>query len=369
MSLTIPAGILPIDGRFGSGPSKVRDSAVHHLVESGLLGTSHRQPPVKQLVAHIQEMLAELYNLPDAFSVTLGNGGATAFWDVATVSLIENRSAHGVCGEFSRKFFNASKSAPFLEEPVLTEVLFGQGVLPQAVPGVDTYGWTHLETSTGAVSPVLRPEGADDGAIVLIDGTSAAGGMRLDVTQCDGYYFSPQKNFGSEGGLWIAIHSPALVERASRVESSRWVPQFLSFSSAAENSAKNQTLNTPAISTLLLLEDQLSWLLENGGLDFAVRRTTESSDLLYAWAEENPLVTPFAAKEARSNLVVTLDFSDQVDTAELIKTLRANGIVDVDPYRSLNRNQLRIAVYASVDPDDVRALICSLDWVLERTQL
>lgn len=366
MSLTIPTGMLPADGRFGSGPSKIRAAAVKHLVDSGLLGHSHRQQPVKNLVAHLQEMLTELYDLPEEYGITFGNGGASAFWDVATVSLIEKRSAHGVCGEFSRKFYSASKAAPFLADPALTEVAAGQGVLLEAVPGVDTYGWTHLETSTGAVSPIVRPDGADDGAIVLIDGTSAAGGMHLDVTQCDGYYFSPQKNFGSDGGLWIAIHSPILVERAARVEPTRWVPQFLSFSAAAENSAKNQTLNTPAISTLLLLEDQLSWLLENGGLDFAVRRTTKSSDLLYAWADANPLVTPFAAKEFRSNLVATLDFADEVDTAELIKVLRANGIVDIDPYRSLNRNQLRIAVYAAVDPDDVRALINCLDWVLER---
>lgn len=335
-----------------------------------MLGTSHRKTPVKSLVAHIQDSLAQLYQLPDGYQVVLGNGGATQFWDIAACSLIERRSAHGVFGEFSRKFAQASAQAPFLENPAVFEAPNGDVAVPSAAEPADVYAWAQNETSTGACAPVFRPDGIGD-ALVLIDATSAAGGMAADISQTDVYYFAPQKNFSSDGGLWLACCSPAALERANRMTSTRpggrWVPDTLNLSIAAQNSAKNQTLNTPAIATLLLLDDQLTWLLENGGLDFAVARTSGNSAALYDWAEANPLTSLIVTNpEHRSPVVVTIGFEDSLNADDLCQIMRANGIVDIEPYRNLGRNSIRVGVYASVDPADVQALIACLDWVIER---
>ncbi len=367
--LLIPKELLPADGRFGCGPAKVRPEALRALSErSDIMGTSHRQAPVRNVVQHVQEMLADLYRLPDGYQVLLGNGGATLFWDQAVFSLVRERSAHGVYGEFSKKFYDESKGAPFLGEPVLERAEPGSVVLPTAHEGVDVYGWAQNETSTGAAAPVRRVAGADDGALVVIDATSAAGGMDADISQTDAYYFSPQKNFSSDGGLWLAFASPAALARAEEIAASgRWIPQSLSLLTAASNSAKHQTLNTPAIATLLLLENQLEWLLDNGGMQFATKRTAESSGMLYAWAERHELAAPFVTDPAfRSPVVVTIDLDERVATKELQAVLRANGIVDIAPYRSLGRNQIRVGAFVSVDPDDVAQLIGCLEWAMER---
>ena len=361
--IVIPQELLPADGRFGSGPAKIRPEAMEYLaMRSDLLGTSHRQAPVKQLVGAVQEGLRELYRLPEDHEVVLGNGGASLFWDMAAVSLIERRSAHAVFGEFTRKFARAAERAPFLDSPLLFETAPGTVVLPN--PGdADVVAWAHNETSTGAAAPVGRlGEG-----LVLIDGTSAAGGMDVDVTGADVYYFAPQKNFSSDGGLFIALASPAALERSERlVGSDRWVPEILNFTVAAANSRKQQTLNTPALATLLLLEDQINWLIELGGLTAAEARCRRSSGHVYAWAEQRPWASPFVADPAhRSPVVATVDLADEVDATEVIATLRANGILDVDPYRALGRNQLRIGCYVSVDPADVQALTACIDHVVE----
>lgn len=331
------------------------------------MGTSHRQPAVKNLVASVQGKLAELYDMPAGYEVVLGNGGSTTFWDVALCSLVDQRSAHGVFGEFTRKFATASAAAPFLADPVLTEAEPGAVALPAVTEGVDVYAWAQNETSTGAAAPVQRP-GASGDALVLIDATSAAGGMNLDLTQTDVTYFAPQKNFSSDGGLWLAFCSPAALERADRLTSrgDRWVPESLNLSLAATNSRAHQTLNTPAIATLLLLEDQLCWMLGNGGMDFVTHRTATSSALVYQWADNHPLATPFVAAEHRSPVVATIDFDPSVDAAQLAADLRANGILDTEPYRKLGRNQLRIGCFASVDPEDVQALLSCIDWLLEQ---
>ena len=369
--LVIPAGLRPRDGRFGSGPSRIRPEALAELGRrDDIMGTSHRHEPVRAVVGHVQEMLSRLYALPDGYQVVLGGGGATQFWDVAMCCLIEHRSAHGVFGEFSGKFAKGVAAAPFLEDPVIFEAPRGSRAVPTATPGCDVYAWPHNETSTGVCAPVARPDGADEGALVLIDGTSAAGGMRLDVDQVDAYYFSPQKNFASDGGLWLALCSPAALERSARLTSGgRWVPATLDLTAAASNSAQRQTLNTPAVATLLLLEEQLVWLMDGGGLDFAARRTRTSSGLLYDWAQASGgLATPFVAdSEARSPVVVTLEFDpERVDAKRLCQVMRANGIVDIEPYRGVGRNQIRVGCFVSVDPDDVRALIACLDYVCER---
>lgn len=363
MTLRIPADLLPADGRFGSGPSKVRPEALEYLaLRADLMGTSHRQAPVRDLVAAVQDALARLYSLPDGYEVVLGNGGATQFWDIAVSSLVERRSSHAVFGEFSRKFATASARAPHLDEPLVTEVSPGSAALPR--PGdADVYAWPQNETSTGACASVRRV--ADEG-LMLVDATSSAGGMAADIAETDVYYFAPQKNFASDGGLWFAFCSPAAIERAERIKASgRWLPETLDLSVAVDNSRRHQTLNTPAIATLLLLEDQLGWLEANGGLEFAVARCVESSSRLYEWAEQHPLTRPFVRPEHRSPVVATIDLDDSVRWADVSAILRANGVVDVDPYRGLNRNQLRIGVYASVDPDDVTALTRCLDVVLD----
>ena len=370
MSITIPADLLPSDGRFGCGPSKVRPAALQALAGDGaaLMGTSHRQAPVKGLVRRVREGLMQLFDCPDGYEVVLGNGGTTAFWDAAIFGLIRQRSAHGTYGEFSAKFATGVAEAPFLDDPVIAEAPAGSLALPTRRDGVDAYAWAHNETSTGVMAPVVRPAGVEDEALVLIDATSAAGGLPVDVEQTDVYYFAPQKNFGGDGGLWIALMSPEALQRVAEIKASgRWMPGFLDLSIAVDNSAKDQTYNTPAVATLFLLADQIDWLHSLGGLSGAVERTRTSSHRLYSWAEKSPYATPFVKDPKQRSLVVgTIDFADSVDAAALAKTLRANGVVDVEPYRKLGRNQLRVGMFPAVDPDDVTALTACIDHVVER---
>jgi phosphoserine aminotransferase len=368
--ITIPDNIKPADGRFGAGPSKVPVAALEALAATGdsLMGTSHRQAPVRGLVGEVREGLSSLFSLPDGYEIILGNGGATAFWDIATHGLIEKKSQHLSFGEFSSKFAKAAKQAPWLDEPTVIESETGTRPAPAAEAGVDVYAWAQNETSTGVMAPVQRVDGADDGALVLIDATSGAGGLPVDINEVDAYYFAPQKNFAADGGLWLAAFSPAALERAARVaESGRHIPAFFDLPTAIDNSLKNQTYNTPALATLFLLNEQLSWMNENGGLDFAVGRSTESSNTLYDWAERTEYTSPYVANaEERSLVIGTIDFSDDVDAAVVAKALRANGIVDTEPYRKLGRNQLRIAMFPGVDPADVAALTACIDHVVER---
>ncbi|HEY5286136.1 MAG TPA: phosphoserine transaminase [Solirubrobacteraceae bacterium] len=375
--LEIPAALKPADGRFGCGPSKVRPEALRRLASDGaaLMGTSHRQKPVKGLVGEVRAGLAELFSLPEGYEVALGNGGATAFWDAASFGLIERRALHLAFGEFSQKFATVTSDAPFLEDPVVVKAEPGSAPsaeeLEAALAGVegdvDAIAWAHNETSTGVMAPVLRPAAAGD-ALVLIDATSGAGGLPVDVSQADAYYFAPQKCFAGDGGLWAVLLSPASVERISRIEASkRFTPASLSLPIALENSPKDQTYNTPALATLFLLADQIRWMLNGGGLAWCVARSSESSTHLYEWAEQSRYATPFVAAPASRSLVVgTIDFDDGVDAASLARTLRANGIVDVEPYRKLGRNQLRVGMFPAVEPDDVRALTACIDWTVER---
>jgi phosphoserine aminotransferase len=364
--LVIPADLKPKDGRFGSGPSKVRPEQLQALVDSGhLFGTSHRQAPVKNLVGRVRDGVKQLFSVPEGYEVILGNGGSTAFWDAAAFGLIDKRSLHLAFGEFSAKFAAAVAGNPFVGDPIIVKADPGTAPAPQSDPSVDVVAWAHNETSTGVAVPIQRPAGE---ALVVIDATSAAGGLPVDVADTDAYYFAPQKNFASDGGLWLAIMSPAALARVEQIAASgRWVPDFLSLPIAVDNSLKNQTYNTPAIGTLVLMADQLDWLNGNGGLDWAVKRTADSSQRLYSWAERTSYTTPFVADAAlRSQVVGTIDFSDQVDAAAVAKALRANGIVDTEPYRKLGRNQLRVAMFPAVDPDDVSALTACVDWVVER---
>ncbi|MEQ1735146.1 MAG: phosphoserine transaminase [Rhodoglobus sp.] len=363
-SLTIPSSLLPADGRFGCGPSKVRPEQLDHLItNAAILGTSHRQAPVKDLVGRVRSGLGDLFRLPDGYEVVLGNGGSTAFWDAAAYGLIENRSEHLTFGEFGAKF-GAAAAAPHLQAPHIITASAGSRASVELVDGVDVYAWPQNETSTGVMAPVIRVDAP--GALTVIDATSAAGGIDFDVSQADVYYFAPQKNFASDGGLWIALFSPAAIERVERIAASgRFIPEFLSLKNAIDNSRLNQTLNTPALTTLLLLENQLDWINGNGGLGWASARTLESSSSLYEWADASSIATPFVADpEHRSQVVVTIDFDESVDAAAVASTLRANGIVDTDPYRKLGRNQLRVATFVAVDPADVRALIASIDYVV-----
>ena len=369
MTVQIPADIKPADGRFGCGPARIRPEALASLAGPGaqVLGTSHRQAPVKDLVRRVREGLAALYRAPEGYEVALGNGGSTLFWDAAVCSLIEQRSAHGSYGEFSAKFATAAARAPFLDQPVMAEAPVGSAALPGPTAGVDTYAWAQNETSTGAATPVQRVVG-DAGALTVIDATSAAGGIDADLGQTDAYYFAPQKNFGSDGGLWISFLSPAAVERIGRIAASgRWIPDMLSLQIALDNSRKDQTLNTPAVATLWLLAEQVDWLNAQGGMAFATGRTQASAAHLYGWAEAHELATPFVEPAYRSPVVGTIDFSDRVDAAALAATLRANGIIDVEPYRKLGRNQLRIGMFTNVPTSDVEALTACIDYVLERT--
>ena len=367
--IEIPQHLLPADGRFGSGPSKVRQAQVDVLAGLGrtLLGTSHRQPPVRQVVARVRRGLADLFALPDGYEVVLGNGGSTAFWDVATFGLVADRAQLCAFGEFGTSFAKAVGAAPFLAEPDVRRAEPGARVLPEAADGVDTYAWPQNETSTGVQAPVRRPEGAADDALVLVDATSAAGGLPVDVGQTDVYYFAPQKSFASDGGLWLALASPAALARAERLAAERWAPNFLSFTTALANSRQDQTLNTPAIATLVLLAEQLEWMLDHGGLAWAAARSAESAGHLYGWAEARPWATPFVADpDARSTVVGTIDLDPAVDHAAVCRVLRRHGVVDVEPYRRLGRNQIRVAMFPAVDPADVQALTACVDHVVER---
>jgi predicted phosphoserine aminotransferase len=365
MTLSLPAGLLPADGRFGCGPSKVRPEALAALNADGaaLMGTSHRQAPVRALVGRIRAGLGELFGLPEGYSVVLGNGGSTAFWDVATFGLIRSRSSHGTYGEFSAKFASCAAAAPFLADPVIAVAEPGSLALPTAAAGVAVSGGPHTDPAPGVRGRAPRPAGIDDDALVVVDATSGAGGLPVDVGQADVYYFAPQKSFGSDGGLWLALMSPRALARVAEIKTSgRWIPGSLDLSIAVENSAKDQTYNTPAVATLFLLADQIDWLLSIGGLTGAVERTRDSSQRLYEWAERSEFATPFVADPAQRSLVVgTIDFAAGVDAAAISSALRAHGVVDTEPYRKLGRNQLRIGMFPAVDPTDVTALTACID--------
>jgi phosphoserine aminotransferase len=367
--IVIPTEVKPVDGRFGSGPSKVRTEALAALAASGasVMGTSHRQKPVKSLVGRVRSGLSDLFSLPAGYEIILGLGGSTAFWDAAAFNLVRERSQHLVFGEFGAKFAETTKGAPFLADPSV--ISSEPGTHPDWAPaaGIDVYATPHNETSTGTARPVRRPVGADAGALHLVDATSGAGGLPVDVSEADVYYFAPQKSFAADGGLYLALTSPAAIERLAEIRATdRWIPPFLDLSTALDNSTKDQTYNTPAVATLFLLADQIEWMLGQGGLDWCVRRTAESSSILYTWADKVPYATPFVTDPAaRSQVVVTIDF-DGVDAAAVAKVLRANGIVDIEPYRKLGRNQLRVACFPAVEPSDVEALAASIDYVVER---
>ncbi len=369
--LKIPEALKPSDGRFGCGPSKIRPAQLSALAgeHAALLGTSHRQKPVRALVGRVRSGLADLLGAPEGYEIALGNGGTTAFWDAAALSLVRERALHLTYGEFSRKFADVTRNAPFLGDPIVLQAEPGDAPEPIGDPAIDAIAWAHNETSTGVMVPVLRPASAGD-ALVLIDATSGAGGLPLDAAQADAYYFAPQKSFGSDGGLWLALLSPAAIERIEQIAATpRWIPEFLSLHTALANSRLDQTLNTPALATLVLLAEQLDWMLSGGGLEWCVARTTESSDALYGWAEASTYTTPFVRDPAKRSLVVgTIDFDDSVDAASVAATLRCNGIVDVEPYRKLGRNQLRVAMFPAIEPADVRALTACVDWVVERTE-
>ena len=369
--ITIPADLLPRDGRFGSGPSKVRDAQVDALAAVGrtLLGTSHRQQPVRSLVGRIRAGLAELFTLPDGYEVVLGNGGSTAFWDVATLCLVRERAQHAVFGEFGAKFAAATTRAPFLVDSSVRSAEPGFVALPDLEEGVDVYAWPHNETSTGVMAPVRRVPGSrEQGALTVVDATSAAGGLPVDVAETDVLYFAPQKSFASDGGLWLAVLSPDAVARAAELEAGdRWVPEFLSLTTAVSSSRLDQTLNTPALATLVLLAEQVDWLLANGGLPWATARTAESAGHLYGWAEARDWATPFVTDPGlRSHVVGTVDLDPAVDAGAVSAVLRAHGVVDVDPYRKLGRNQLRVAMFPAVEPADVQALTACVDHVVAR---
>jgi phosphoserine aminotransferase len=367
MSIIIPSELKPVDGRFGCGPSKIRPEALAALSASGnsILGTSHRQKPVKNVVKRVREGLTSLFNLPEGYEVVLGNGGSTAFWDIATFGLIEARSQHLVFGEFSSKFAAAAKEAPFLGEPTVIKSEPGSHPVAVQEAGIDVYALTHNETSTGVAMPILRPAGTD-GALVLVDATSAAGGLMVDAKEFDTYYFAPQKSFASDGGIWIAIMSPVAIARAEKIKASgRWVPAFFDLGIAIENSRLDQTYNTPALVTLMLLAEQIEWMNANGGLSFAAGRSTKSSEILYTWAEKTSYTTPFVTDAAmRSKVVGTINFDDAIDATKIAAALRENGIVDTEPYRKLGKNQLRIGMFPAVDPSDVEALTKCIDHVV-----
>ncbi len=367
MSIIIPSELKPVDGRFGCGPSKIRPEALAALSASGhsILGTSHRQKPVKNVVKRVREGLTSLFNLPEGYEVVLGNGGSTAFWDIATFGLIEERSQHIVFGEFSSKFAAAAKEAPFLGEPTVIKSEPGSHPVATAEAGIDVYALTHNETSTGVAMPILRPAGTD-GALVLVDATSAAGGLMVDAKEFDTYYFAPQKSFASDGGLWIAVMSPAAIARAEKIKASgRWVPAFFDLGITIENSRLDQTYNTPALVTLMLLAEQIEWMNSNGGLSFAAGRSAQSSEILYSWAEKTSFTTPFVTDAAmRSKVVGTINFDEAIDATKIAAALRDNGIVDTEPYRKLGKNQLRIGMFPAVDPSDVEALTKCIDHVV-----
>ncbi|MET7995195.1 phosphoserine transaminase [Amycolatopsis sp. NPDC005232] len=367
--LSIPEDLKPADGRFGCGPSKVRDEQLAKLAESGhtYLGTSHRQKPVKSLVGRVRAGLSELFSLPEGYEVILGNGGTTAFWDAAAFGLVRERAQHFTYGEFSSKFASVTNKAPFLADSIIVKAEAGSAPDIAYETGADLVGWAHNETSTGVAVPVRRPEGSD-GALVAIDATSGAGGLPVKAEDFDVYYFAPQKSFASDGGLWIALASPAAVERIGELGGGdRWIPEFLSLTTALDNSRKDQTYNTPAVATLFLLADQIEWMNGQGGLAWTTARTQDSSNRLYEWAEKTSYTTPFVKDpDLRSQVVGTVDFADEVDAAAVAKVLRANGIVDTEPYRKLGRNQLRVGLFPAIDPDDITKLTQSIEYVVER---
>jgi len=369
-TLSIPAELLPQDGRFGCGPSKVRPAQVDYLASLGrtVLGTSHRQAPVRNLVGQVRDGLAELFSLPEGYEIILGNGGSTAFWDMAAFGLVRDRAQHLAFGEFSAKFGSVTQKAPFLGDSTIIKGEPGTVATPRAEAGVDVYAWPHNETSTGVMAPVKRVGGADEGALVLIDATSGAGGLPVDIAESDVYYFGPQKCFAADGGLWLAAFSPAALGRVDEIAASgRWVPDFFSLPTAINNSRLNQTYNTPAVSTLVLLSNQIEWMNGQGGLDWAVKRTSDSSGRLYEWAEATAYTSPFVADpSARSLVVGTIDFTDEVDAAAVAKMLRANGVLDVEPYRKLGRNQLRVGMFPAIDPEDISKLIASIEYVVSQ---
>jgi phosphoserine aminotransferase len=367
--LAIPDALKPADGRFGCGPSKVRPEQLQALQAAvngvPVMGTSHRQKPVKAVVGRVREGLKDLFSVPDGYEVMLGNGGTTAFWDAAAAGLVREKALHLSFGEFSNKFAQVTGGAPFLQDPVVVKSDPGDAPAVQSDPSCDVVAWAHNETSTGVMLGVERPDGD---ALVLVDATSGAGGLPLDASAADVYYFAPQKSFAADGGLWLALLSPAAQERIAEVgaRTDRWIPEFLSLTTALDNSKKDQTYNTPAVATLLMLADQVEWMNQNGGLDFAVGRTTESSSALYDWAEASAFATPFVTDPAKRSLVVgTIDFDEAVDAAAVAAALRANGIVDTEPYRKLGRNQLRVGMFPAIDPADVRALTQCIDYVVE----
>jgi phosphoserine aminotransferase len=366
--IVIPDNLKPKDGRFGCGPSKIRPEALASLTAPGsnyILGTSHRQKPVKNVVKSVREGLNSLFSLPQGYEVILGNGGSTAFWDIATFGLIEDRSQHLVFGEFSSKFASAAKEAPFLGEPTVIKSEPGTHPAAVAEAGIDVYALTHNETSTGVAMQIKRPAGTD-GALVLVDATSAAGGLDVDAKEFDTYYFAPQKSFASDGGLWLALMSPAAIARAEKIKASaRWIPAFFDLGIAIENSRLDQTYNTPALITLMLLDEQLKWMNTNGGLKFAAGRSADSASRLYGWAEKTSYTTPFVTDPAqRSKVVAAINFDDAIDATKVAAALRANGIVDTEPYRKLGKNQLRIGMFPAVDPSDIDALTASIDYVV-----
>jgi phosphoserine aminotransferase len=364
-TVQIPQDLKPADGRFGCGPSKVRPEQLASLASDGaeVMGTSHRQQPVRQVVARVRDGLRELFGVPDDYEVALGNGGTTCFWDAAALNLVRERALHLSYGEFSNKFARVTTAAPFLADPIVVDAAPGDAPLPISDPSCDVVAWAHNETSTGVMVPVHR---VGDG-LVLIDATSGAGGLPVDVSEADVYYFAPQKSFAADGGLWLALMSPAARERVAEIDASpRWIPDFLSLATALDNSSKDQTYNTPSVATLWLLAEQLDWMNGNGGLDWCVRRTTESSSILYGWAEGSSFAQPFVSDQAKRSLVVgTIDFDEDVDATQVAATLRANGIVDTEPYRKLGRNQLRIGMFPAIEPDDVLALTRCIDYVVE----
>lgn len=367
--IQIPVSIKPRDGRFGAGPSKIRAEQLEALSTRGaaLLGTSHRQKPVKSLVGRVRSGLRDLFALPEDYEVVLGNGGSTAFWDIATFNLIRSSSQHVAIGEFSSKFAEAANSFPGIAAETI-KATPGTGAFPQPRPGIDTYALVHNETSTGVAITPQRPHGADADALVLVDATSAAGGLAFDARESDAYYFAPQKSFASDGGLWLAVMSPAAIARVAEIhQSGRWIPAFLDLQIAIDNSRLDQTYNTPALATLFLLAEQVDWINQNGGLAWAAKRTADSASRLYGWAERSGYTTPFVADpELRSKVIGTIDFDDSIDAATIAATLRANGIVDVEPYRKLGRNQLRVAMFPAIEPDDVEALTACIDHVVSQ---
>jgi phosphoserine aminotransferase len=365
--IKIPDSLKPVDGRFGCGPSKIRPEALKALADSGrsILGTSHRQKSVKNVVSRVRTGLTDLFNLPEGYEVVLGNGGSTAFWDIATFALIENRSQHLSFGEFSSKFATAAKEAPFLGDPMVIKAEPGSHPLPVAEAGIDTYALTHNETSTGVSMPIKRPEGIGE-ALVLVDATSAAGGLDVSPSEFDAYYFAPQKSFASDGGLWISLMSPAAIARVAKLkESGRWVPAFLDLSIAIENSRLDQTYNTPAVATLILLAEQIEWMNSGGGLSFSAGRSSKSAEIIYTWADKTSYTTAFVSDPAmRSKVVATINFDEGIDALEIAKVLRSNGIVDTEPYRKLGKNQLRVGMFPAIDPSDIEALTKCIDYVV-----